>query len=76
MSSSHYIGFVDGAYCSTQNLSFKSWVLYDPNGDVINLQGIFLGWATNNIVEYSVVIELLSEAAILGTRDLVVKLDS
>jgi len=76
MSSGHYIGFVDGACRSTWNLSSAAWVLYDLNGELINLQGIFLGQTINNIVVYSAVIELLSEAVALGIRDLVVKLDS
>ena len=69
-------GFVDGACCSTQNLSSATWVIYDPNGELIKLQGIYVGRTTNNIVEYSVVIELLLEVVALGIRDLVVKLDS
>lgn len=76
MSSGHYIGFADGACHSTRNLSFVEPVLYDPNGELINLQGIFLNRTTNNITEYSAVIELLSEAVALGIRVLVVKLDS
>ena len=50
-------------------------VLYDPNGKLTNLQGICLGRTTNNIIEYSAVIELLSEVTALGIRDLVVRLD-
>ena len=42
---------------------------------MINLQGIYLGQTTNNIAEYSVVIELFSVAFALVIRDLVVKLD-
>ena len=76
MSSSHYVDFADGACRSTQNLSSTTWVLYDPNGELITLQGIYLGWTTNHIVEYSAFIELLLEAVALGIRDLVVKLDS
>lgn len=76
MSSSHYVSFADSTFCSTQNLSSATWVLYDPNGEMIKLQGIYLGQTTNNIVEYSVVIELLSKVVVLGIRDLVVKLDS
>ena len=74
-SSSHYIGFADGACRSTWNPSSAAWVLYDPNDELINLQGIFLGWTTNNTAGYSAVIELLSESVSLGIRDLVVKLD-
>ena len=76
MSSSHYVGFVDGACRSTHNLYSVTWVLYDPNGELINLQGICLGRTTNNIVKYNAIIDLLSEAVSLGIRDLVVKLDS
>ncbi len=70
------VGYADGASRSMQNLSSAAWVLYDLNGELINLQGIFLGRTTNNIAEYSAFIELLSEAVALGIRDLVVKLDS
>ena len=76
MSSSHYVNFVDGACCSTQNLSSVAWALFSPDGEFINLQCICLGQTTNNIVEYSAVIKLLLEAISLGIRDLVVKLDS
>lgn len=76
MSSSHYVGFNDGACCSTRNLYSATWVLYDPNAKLINLQGIFLGLITDNIVEYNAVIELLTKVVVLGIRDLVVKLDS
>lgn len=76
MSSKHYISFSDGAYCSTQNLSSAAWEIYDPNGELVNLQGICLGQATNNIAEYSVVIKLLLGAIALGIRELIVKRDS
>ena len=76
MSSDHYVGFADGACHSTRNLSSATWALFAPDGELINLQGIFLGQTTNNVAEYSAVIELLSDAIDLGIRDLVVKLDS
>ena len=76
MSLNHYVDFVDGACCSTRNLSSATWALFAPDGKLINLQGIYLGWTTNNIAEYSAVIELLSDAIDLAIRDLVVKLDS
>jgi len=71
-----HVGFFDGACRSTRNLSSVAWAIYNPNGDLIDLQGIFLGRTTNNIVEYSAVIKLLSEAITLGIRELVVNLDS
>ena len=53
-----------------------TWAIYDPNSELIDLQGIFLGRTTNNIDEYNAVIELLSKAITLGIRELVVNLDS
>lgn len=71
-----HVSFADGAFRSTHNISSTAWAIYDPNGDLIDLQGIFLGCTTNNIVEYSAVIELSSKAIALGIEELVVNLDS
>ena len=71
-----YVGFTDGASRSTGNLSSVAWVIYDPNGELIDLQGIFLGHTTNNVVEYSAVIKLLIEAISLDIHELIVNLDS
>jgi len=76
MSVSPHIGFADGACRSTLNLSSATWAIYDPHGELIDLQGICLGQTTNNITEYSTIIDLLSEAIALGIRELVVNLDS
>ena len=53
-----------------------SWVIYDPNGELVDLQGICLGCTTNNVVECSAVIELLIEAITLNIHELIVNLDS
>ena len=71
-----YVRFTDGACRSTRNLSSAAWVIYDPHGELIDLQGVCLGRTTNNVAEYSAVIELLAEAINLGIRALVVNLDS
>jgi hypothetical protein len=71
-----YIGFVDGASRSTQNLVSVAWEIYTPTDELISLHGIFLGCATNNIAEYSVVIELLTDAISLGIHHLIVRIDS
>ena len=76
MSNAPYVGFADGACRSTRNLSFAAWVIYDPHGELIDLQGVCLGRTTNNVAQYSAVIELLAEAVNLGIRELVVNLDS
>ena len=76
MSRTPYVGFADGACRSTCNLSSAAWVIYDPHGELLDLQGVCLGRTTNNVAEYSAVIELLAEAVDLGIRELVVNLDS
>ena len=76
MSGAPYVGFADGACRSTRNLSSVAWVIYDPHGELIDLQGVCLGRTTNNVAEYSAVIELLAEAINLGIHALVVNLDS
>ena len=71
-----YVGFVDGASHSTRKFSSAAWVIYDPIGELIDLQGICLGWTINNVAEYNAVIELLTEAITLDIGALVVNLDS
>ena len=71
-----YVGFADGASRSTRNLSSAAWVIYNPNGKLVYLQGICIGRTTHNVVEYSVIIELLTEAIALNIRALIVNLDS
>ena len=75
MSLNHCIGFFYGDFHSTQSLSCTTWAFFSPDGELINLQGICLGQTTNNISEYSVAIEILSDAIDIIIRDLVVKLD-
>ena len=60
MSINLFVGFADGASRSTRNLSSATWVIYDLAGELVNLQGVCLGRTTNNIVEYSDVLELLT----------------
>jgi ribonuclease HI len=71
-----YTGFADGASCSTRNLASAAWAIYAPKNELISLRGVCLGRATNNIAEYSAVIELLVDAISLGIRHLVIRLDS
>jgi ribonuclease HI len=75
-SSLPYIGFADGANHSTQNLASAAWEIYAPTNELVSLRGVCLGRATNNIAEYSTVIELLVDAISLGIHHLVVQLDS
>jgi len=71
-----YIGFADGACRSTRNISSAAWVIYSPSDELVSMHGVSLGQTTNNIAEYSAVIELLSESISFGIRSLIVRLDS
>jgi ribonuclease HI len=75
-SSLPYIGFANGASRSTQNLASTAWEIYAPTNELVSLRGVCLGRATNNIAEYSTIIELLIDAISLGIHHLVVRLDS
>jgi ribonuclease HI len=75
-SSLPYIGFTDGGSRSTQNLASAAWAIYTPTNELFSSRCVCLGYATNNIVEYSVVIELVIDAISLRIRHLVVRLDS
>ena len=71
-----YIGFADGAYRSTWNISSAAWVIYSPYDKLVSMHGVSLGQTTNNIVEYSAMIELLSESISFRIWSLIVNLDS
>ena len=76
MESSDYIGFSDGASRHTQNSASAAWVIYTPTGQVLSSGGVCLWPSLNNVVEYSVVIELLHDAISHGVLSLEVCLDS
>ena len=76
MESSIYIGFADGASHHTQNSSSATWVIYTPMGQVLSSGGICLWPSSNNVVEYSPIIELLCDAISHGVHSLEVCLDS
>ena len=71
-----YLGFVDGASRSTQNMASTAWVLYDPSHRLVESSGICLGPAMNNVAKYSSIIALLGDASALGVSRLVVYMDS
>ena len=76
MESSVYIGFADGASHHTQNLASATWVIYTPTVQVLSSGGVGLQPSSDNVVEYSVIIELLHDAISHGIRTLEVRLDS
>ena len=76
MDSSIYIGFIDGASRHTQNSASAAWVINTPMGQVLSSGGICLWPSSNNVAEYSVMIELLRDAIAHGVHSLEVRLDS
>ena len=76
MEYSTYIGFADSASHHTQHSASAPWVIYIPMGQVLSLGGICLRPSSNNVAEYSVVIELLRDAILHGILSLEVRIDS
>ena len=75
MEYSTYIGFTDGASCHTQHSASVAWVIYTPMGQVLSSGGICLRPSSNNVAEYSAVIELLRDSISHGVLSLEVRLD-
>ena len=75
MEYSAYIGFTDGASRHTQNAASAAWVIYTPTSQVLSSGGVCLCPSSNNVVEYSAVIELLLDAISHGVLSLEACLD-
>jgi len=71
-----YVGYVDGCSRSTWNLSSTAWAIFSPNGKLVSMQWIFIGHSTNNIIEYSAMVELWYDAISHGIRRIVIRLHS
>jgi ribonuclease HI len=65
-----FVGYTDSASRHTRRLASTDWVIFTPQGQLLSSGGIFLGDTTNNVIEYSVVIELLRDAFSLGISHL------
>ena len=76
MESSTCIWFTNGASCHTQKAASATWVIYTPMGHVLSSGGVCLWPSSNNVAEYSAVIELLWDAISHGVLSLEVRLDS
>jgi ribonuclease HI len=70
-----FVGYVDGASRHTWRLASTTWVIFTPQGQLLSSIGICLGDTTNNVAEYSVVIEFLCDTLSLGISHLRVYLD-
>jgi hypothetical protein len=70
MESSVYLGFIDGSSHHTRNLAYAAWVVYSPEGQLVSSGGVFLGPSTNNVVKYSIAIEILCDVISHGIHSL------
>jgi len=61
-----FIGYANGVSRSSQNLSSAAWAIFYPSGELVSFKGVCIGRSTNNITEYSTLIELLSDAITRG----------
>ena len=71
-----FVGYANGASHSMQNISSAAWAIFTPNGELVSFQGICICRSTNNITEYSALIELLSDAISFGINHIILRLDS
>ena len=71
-----YIGYADGVNRCSRHTASAAWVIFNPSNEFVDVGGIFLGHATNNLAEYEAVIALMTNASALGILSLVVRLDS
>jgi len=71
-----FVGYANGASHSMQNLSSAAWAIFTPSSELVSFRGICIGRSTNNIAEYSALIELLSNAISLGIHRIIIRLDS
>ena len=60
--SNWYMGFVDGARIWSPNLALAAWFIYSPLHELIHIDGLCMGTATNNQAEYDGVNGLLAAA--------------
>jgi ribonuclease HI len=65
-----FIGYADDASWHTRRLASAAWVIFTPRGQLLSSGGICLGNTTNNVVEYSAIIEFLHDAHSFGISHL------
>ena len=71
-----HVGFTDGVSRWSPNLTLTTWVIYSPLHELIHIDIMCVGIATNNQSEYDSVNGLLIAALHLGICHLDVFLDS
>jgi ribonuclease HI len=70
-----FIGFADSDSRHIR-LASAAWVIFTPQGQLLSSGGICLGDTTNNVTEYTAVLELLHDTLSHGISHLRVYLDA
>ncbi|HEY4439678.1 MAG TPA: ribonuclease HI family protein [Candidatus Elarobacter sp.] len=68
--------YADGGSRGNPGPAAAGSVLYDEHGTVLEEIGTYLGHATNNVAEWTALIEGLTGALALGVDEIAVRLDS
>lgn len=71
-----YTLFCDGGSRGNPGPAATGYALYDPEKKIIAQDGVYLGHTTNNVAEYTAVIQGLGKAKDLGVGRIQVFLDS
>ncbi len=71
-----YIVFSDGASRGNPGLAGAGYVIYDKSGNVVEEKAIPLGIVTNNIAEYTAILEAAKAVSLLKPEKVFFKLDS
>ena len=71
-----YVGFTNGASKWSPNVSSTAWFIYSLANELIHIDGMCVGIATKNQVEYDVIIGILTTTIHLGIHHLDLFLDS
>ncbi len=66
----------DGGARGNPGPAAAGWVIKDENGKVLLEHGQYLGETTNNVAEYTALIEALKSALTLGAIDVEISMDS
>ena len=61
-SSTHYIGYADGASRYSRHLASAAWAIFTPMHTLVLAHGVCIGTTTNNQAEYAAVHGLLADA--------------
>lgn len=66
----------DGGARGNPGPAAAGWVVKDENGKLLLEHGQYLGETTNNVAEYTALIEALKSASLLGATDVEIFMDS